>query len=140
MFLFGKRKKKTNQDSNDKDALLNNEASDNAQDLTETSKNTDQAASQALSDSALLTEQANKLNNASSNSAKHAKSLPTQQADHANNTQNNQEAIKPHLNPLEADSTLSEQPKATKKVGLFSRLKRGLSKTGSAITEGMGAL
>ncbi len=40
----------------------------------------------------------------------------------------------------EAKTEAASEPEEPKKVGLFGRLKSGLSKTGSALTEGMGSL
>jgi fused signal recognition particle receptor len=150
MFLFGKRKKKTShQDSKDQDDLLNNEANDNAQDLTESSQ-TPQNNEKTGADE-LTTEQDQK-------STDHSKQTAESKQNKLDKHQNDQNEQPPEAISVTTEATLqphtivtpttddnkqenpepAEKPKA--KRGLFSRLKQGLSKTGSAITEGMGAL
>jgi len=159
MFLFGKRKKKTShQDSKDQDDRLNNEANDNAQDLTESPQNNEQTGANDLVNTVLFDESSTKQAKKSSDSSKQASEAKQNKLDNHKHDKNDNESLSEATqvttkDSLQTKSSVSsttdhdnrqtntqpaEKPKAKK--GLFSRLKQGLSKTGSAITEGMGAL
>lgn len=159
MFLFGKRKKKTShQDSKDQDDRLNNEANDNAQDLTESPQNNEQTGVNDLVNTVLFDESTTKQAKKSSDSSKQASEAKQNKLDNHKRDKNDNETLSEATqvttkDSLQTKSSVSsttdhdnkqehtepaEKPKAKK--GLFSRLKQGLSKTGSAITEGMGAL
>jgi len=159
MFLFGKRKKKTShQDSKDQDDRLNNEANDNAQDLTESPQNNEQTGANDLVNTVLFDESSTKQDKKSSDSSKQLAEAKQNKLDNHKHDKNDNEPLSKATqvttkDSLQTKSSVSsttdhdnrqtntqpaEKPKAKK--GLFSRLKQGLSKTGSAITEGMGAL